>query len=107
MNVKTSPNGAPPFASRSVSGLVWLLSNSFARVPEQFAGDRRNTVNTPNAPCTAVGKISPRQARSSPQPPAPSPQPQPSACRHDHWGVIAGADAGLPDAAGFLFGHAR
>src|SRR6267378_3541378 len=46
MNVKTSPSGAPPLASRSVSGLVWLLSNSCARVPAQLAGDSRNTVST-------------------------------------------------------------
>ena len=44
MNVKTSPMGAPPFASRAVSGLVRLFSSIRARVPEQLAGDKRNTV---------------------------------------------------------------
>src|SRR5881396_960966 len=46
MNVKTSPSGAPPFARRAVSGLVWLLSSICARVPAQLAGDSKNTVST-------------------------------------------------------------
>src|SRR6266576_1005356 len=46
MKAKTSPSGAPPFARRAVSGLVWLLSNICARVPAQLAGESRNTVST-------------------------------------------------------------
>src|SRR5689334_1170693 len=45
MKLKTSPSGAPPFASRVVKGLVWLLSSSCARVPAQLAGESRNTVS--------------------------------------------------------------
>jgi len=45
MNVKTSPIGAPPLASRAVNGLVRLFSSIRARVPEQLAGESRKTVN--------------------------------------------------------------